>query len=182
MKKLDKYIQLQRIKKAADYIRGNTVLDVGCHHGELFEYILKYRSIAGDGIDPVLNEISNKETYSLYPGYFPADLPVQKRYDCITLLAVLEHIPLKTIETFPNLFKKYLRPNGRVIITVPSKSVDYILNVLLFLRVIKGMDLEHHQDFERNKIKKIFLNQGYSLISEKKFELGLNNLYVFEGI
>jgi len=182
MKKLDKYIQLQRIKKAADYIRGNTVLDIGCHHGELFEYILKYKSITGDGIDPVLNHISNKESYSLYPGYFPADLPVQKQYECITLLAVLEHIPIKTIETFPSLFKKYLRPKGRVIITIPSKSLDYILNVLLFFRLIKGMDLEHHQDFERNEIKRIFLNQGYSLISEKKFELGLNNLYVFEQI
>jgi hypothetical protein len=78
------------------------------------------------------------------------------------------------------ILSNFLLPKARVIITIPSKKVDYILNVLLFFRLIKGMDLEHHQDFDRSLLKDIFISGGYKLIIEKKFELGLNNLYVFE--
>ena len=42
------------------------------------------------------------------------------------------------------------------------------------------MDLENHQDFDRSLIKTIFTANGYNLIKEKRFELGLNILYVFE--
>ena len=42
------------------------------------------------------------------------------------------------------------------------------------------MDLEHHQDFERSIIKKFFTNNGFNLITDKRFEFGLNILYVFE--
>jgi len=75
-----------------------------------------------------------------------------------------------------------LEHKGRVIITIPSKKVDYILTVLLFFKLIKGMDLKHHQDFERSIIKTIFTKNGFKLLKEKTFELGLNMLYVFEKI
>jgi hypothetical protein len=42
------------------------------------------------------------------------------------------------------------------------------------------MDLEHHQDFDRELLKTIFITNGYDLIVDKRFELGLNILYVFE--
>ena len=42
------------------------------------------------------------------------------------------------------------------------------------------MDLEHHQDFDRALLKSIFTQNGYKLLVDKRFELGLNILYVFE--
>ena len=39
MKKIDYWLQKQRNKQAAKHIVGNTLLDVGCHEGELFEHI-----------------------------------------------------------------------------------------------------------------------------------------------
>ena len=97
-------------------------------------------------------------------------------------MAVLEHIPIEQIEQYPQILSAYLEDKGRVIITIPSKKVDCILDILLFFKLIKGMDLEHHQDFERSIIKTIFTKNGFNLLKEKNFEFGLNNLYVFEKI
>ena len=180
MKKIDYILQGERIRQAKKFIKGDSLLDIGCHFGEIFESILKTKNISGDGIDGVLNTPIHKENYSLFPGYFPNDFPLDKTYDNITLLAVLEHIPMEELKRYPNLLSKYLNPKGRVIITVPSKKVDAILNILLFFKLIDGMDLEHHQDFERELIKDIFTQNNYNLIKEKRFELGLNILYVFE--
>jgi 2-polyprenyl-3-methyl-5-hydroxy-6-metoxy-1,4-benzoquinol methylase len=180
MKKIDYLLQAERIRQAKKFIIGDSLLDIGCHFGELFESILKERAISGEGIDGVLITKIEKQNYTLFPGYFPEDFKLNKKYDNITLLAVLEHIPLIKLEKYPDLLSNYLNPKGRVIVTIPSKKVDYILNILMFFRLIHGMDLEHHQDFERSLIKNIFTNNGFSLIKDKRFEFGLNILYVFE--
>ena len=182
MKKLDYFIQKQRILQAEKFISGSSVLDIGCHHGELFNHILKKKTIYGDGIDGVLTDKIETNNYTLFPGYFPNDFPIKKKYNNITLLAVLEHIPIEQIEQYPQILSAYLEDKGRVIITIPSKKVDCILDILLFFKLIKGMDLEHHQDFERSIIKTIFTKNGFNLLKEKNFEFGLNNLYVFEKI
>lgn len=182
MKKIDYLLQGERIRQAKKFIIGDSILDIGCHFGELFESVLKKRKISGDGIDGVLENKIVTENYSLFPGYFPGDFPLQKQYDNITLLAVLEHIPVDELRKYPEVLRGYLNPKGRVIITVPSKQVDSILNVLLFFKLIHGMDLVHHQDFERSLIKTIFLENGYGLVAEERFELGLNLLYVFEKL
>jgi len=180
MKKIDYILQGERIRQAEKYLVGNTILDIGCHFGELFEKIAKKKPVSGDGIDGILTEKIVKENYTLYPGYFPEDFPVQKKYDAITLLAVLEHIPIEILQDYPSLLSNYLHQKGRVIITIPTKKVDSILNVLLFFKLIHGMDLIHHQDFDRAIIKDIFTENGFDLVAEKRFELGLNILYVFE--
>ncbi|WP_309641393.1 methyltransferase domain-containing protein [Flavobacterium sp.] len=182
MKKIDYLLQGERIRQAKKFIIGDSLLDIGCHFGELFESVLRKRNISGDGIDGVLNEKIVKEKYTLFPGYFPGDFPLQKKYDNIALLAVLEHIPEDELRKYPEVLRHYLNPKGRVIITIPSKKVDSILNVLLFFKLIHGMDLVHHQDFERSLIKTIFMENGYGLVKEKRFEFGLNLLYVFEKI
>lgn len=180
MKKIDYLLQAERIRQAKKYITGKSILDIGCHKGELFQDMLKNKPINGDGIDNVLTTQIKTEDYTLFPGFFPQDFPLQKQYDNITLLAVLEHIPEDELQRYPEKLARFLNPDGRVIITVPSKYVDYILNLLLFFKLIDGMDLIHHQNFERSLIKEIFMANGYTLIAEKRFELGLNLLYVFE--
>lgn len=180
MKKIDYILQNERIRQAKRHLIGSTILDIGCHYGELFEHILKSKKITGDGIDTVINKTIQKENYTLFAGKFPNDFLLQKKYDNITLLAVMEHIPIDIVKNYPNLLSNYLNKNGRVIITVPTKAVDKILNILLFFKLIDGMDLEHHQNFDREELKTIFITKGFKLIVDKRFELGLNHLFVFE--
>jgi hypothetical protein len=73
-----------------------------------------------------------------------------------------------------------LKPNGRLIITVPSPMVDHVLKVLKFLRLIDGMSLEEHHGFEVHQTTAIFPAKDFRLVKRKRFQLGLNNLFVFE--
>ncbi|MBS7788113.1 methyltransferase domain-containing protein [Flavobacterium sp. CYK-55] len=176
MKKIDRWLQVERIRQAQKYITGNSILDIGCHRGELFEKT----NLTGDGIDPKLNQKIQTPKYTLWPGKFPEDFTLEKKYNNVTLLAVLEHIPEDELAKYATALLPYLQPKGRVIITIPSPKVDAILKILLFLKLIDGMDVHNHQDFDRSLIQEIFTVNGYTLIAKKRFELGLNLLYVFE--
>jgi len=172
-------LQRIRIKQAEKFIEeGQFVLDVGCHQGEVFDQ-LNFKKIRGFGIDPVLDETISKPNYTLLPGKFPEDFNVRKEFDAVTLLAVLEHVPENELIEYPQTLSRFLKEGGLVIVTVPSKIVDIVLFILKSLRLIDGMDLGNHQDFPRKKIIESFTRQGYSLVVRKKFELGLNNLFVF---
>jgi hypothetical protein len=62
----------------------------------------------------------------------------------------------------------------------PSDFVDKIIIVLKFLRILDGMSDEQHYGFKQKDVKNLFKMPRYKLIKHKKFQLGLNNLYVFE--
>src|SRR4029077_4501195 len=92
MRQGDSVLQLWRIRTAAAYIpRGAHVLDVGCSDGALFR-VLGGRIASGVGIDtaPVPDD---RGSFRFIQGYAPEALPKGDRYDVITMLAVLEHIP-----------------------------------------------------------------------------------------
>lgn len=181
MKKIDYILQNERIRQAKKYLIGNSIFDIGCHEGELFKSLKNnFNFINCKGIDTILKEKIETSKYILYPGQFPDDFKYNEKFDNITLLAVMEHIPYDILTDYPRILSEYLNKNGRIIITMPSKYVDYILEILVKLKLIHGMDLENHQEFDRNSIIDIFTNNGFKLIVNKKFEFGLNFLFVFE--
>lgn len=176
MKKIDYWLQAERMRQAQKYLVGTTLLDIGCHLGALFEKT----QMTGDGIDLILQRPLKTRRYTLWPGRFPHDFQLDKKYDNICLLAVLEHIPLEEVALYPQLLHRYLNPKGRVVVTVPMPVVDVILKVLLWGKLIDGMEVNQHQKFDRSLIVHYFTTHGYQLIHAKRFELGLNQLYVFE--
>ena len=75
-----------------------------------------------------------------------------------------------------------MRSGGRVIITVPTLLVDKILNIIVMLRFLDGMSLEEHHGFLPDELPGIFIPEGFRLNNKRKFQFGLNNLYVFEQL
>jgi len=177
---LDRFLQKWRIRKAMPYIPDQSVvLDIGCHEGELFQQLgstLGY----GVGIDPLLEKDVIHSKYELLKDLFPSERTENKIYHCITMLAVLEHIPhddqIKTIYACFELLHK----EGVIILTVPHKKVDTILSILRKLHLIKGMQLNEHYGFDALEIPRLFENGGFTFVVHKKFQLGLNNLFVFK--
>lgn len=179
MTPLDRLLQRWRISKARPYIRpGARVLDIGCADAALFR---RYgdRIREGVGIDPELAEADLAPRWQLIHGQFPDDLSAGGPFDVITMLAVLEHIPPGQQARVAEHCARLLRPGGHLVITVPSPAVDPILWVLTRLRLLEGIALEQHYGFDAAKTPSLFAGPGLLPVVSKKFQLGLNNLYVF---
>jgi hypothetical protein len=96
------------------------------------------------------------------------------------MLAVLEHFPEADYELLRTGCAAYLRAGGKLLITVPSPQVDYILKWLTFFRVIDGMSLEEHHGYATDKTTEIFPPPHFRLVCHRRFQLGLNNLFALE--
>ena len=179
MKTVDRWLQTWRIRKARPFIApGARVLDVGCADGALFEQ-LGSRIGAGVGLDPDLDSPVEGEGYRLVPGSFPDGLEGEAPFDVITMLAVLEHVPAEGQEKMARGCSMHLRPGGHLVITTPSPLVDPILDLLAAVRVIDGMSLDQHYGFRPGDTPGIFVGHGLTLVTARRFQLGLNHLFVF---
>jgi SAM-dependent methyltransferase len=175
---LDRFIQRRRIEKAKRFIFNSAhVLDIGCANGALFKRLPKLQH--GVGIDPDLDGDIDLGNALLIAGTFPDALPTQDAFDVITMLAVLEHIPREEQVSLARSCFQYLRPGGRLVITVPSPAVDRILVILKSLGLVDGMKAEQHYGYDVNTTPETFGAAGFELIESGKFQMGLNNLFVF---
>ena len=179
MTKIDRLLQRWRFRKAARFIpKGARVLDVGSDDGAMFEY-LGDRIESGLGIDHGVESVPSNGRWRVIAGTFPDDVP-DERFDVITALAVLEHIPDDVLASFRDACIARLEPGGRFIATVPSPAVDRILHVLERLKLIHGMALHEHHGFEATSTPSVFSAPELRLKRARRFQLGLNHLFVFE--
>ena len=181
MKFTDRILQRWRIAQAGRFIApGSQILDIGSADGALFRQLgVRKRCL---GIDPTLKSNICVDDVTMVAGFFPKDMPAVEPFDVITMLAVLEHFPSSAYESLQAGCTQFLRPGGRLIITVPAAAVDQILAVLSFLRLIDGMALEEHHGYQVEQTTAVFPPKTFRLLCRKKFQLGLNNLFVFERV
>jgi SAM-dependent methyltransferase len=134
------------------------------------------------GIDPTLQaSLTTSQGFRMISGYFPDDMPPgYPPFDVISMLAVLEHFPPAQYSKLSDGIRRLLRPDGLLLITVPSAAVDEILKWLLKLRLIHGMSLEEHHGYDVDQTLGIFGAPAFRLLMHKQFQLGLNNLFVFQ--
>ncbi len=69
-------------------------------------------------------------------------------------------------------------PEG-VVLPTPALAVDRILDVLAAVKLIDGISLEQHYGFEPKQTPGVFRGCGFELEVDRKFQLGLNRLFVF---
>jgi ubiquinone/menaquinone biosynthesis C-methylase UbiE len=179
MRKLDYFLQRWRYSVAEPFIpSGCDLLDIGGYDGSFVKRVHeKIRS--GVCIDPYLEEgKSGKITFmkARFDGVLPFP---ENSFDVITLFAVYEHLGeqrrLITAESF-----RICRRNGLVLLTVPSSAVDTLLTILTKVKLIDGMSTEEHQHFNASETVGIFEEAGFHLKRWSRFQLGLNNLFVFQ--
>jgi 2-polyprenyl-3-methyl-5-hydroxy-6-metoxy-1,4-benzoquinol methylase len=178
MRALDRLLRRWRIAKAVPWIRhGDRLLDVGCFDRSLIERVAE-RVHAAVGVDPLL-EPCDEGRIRLLRGQFPEDFAFSDAsFDCITALAVLEHVPEP--ERFARECHRLLAPGGRVVLTVPHPAVDRLVDTLRMLRLLDAMSLEEHHGFDVERTQQIFSVAGLRALVERPFQLGLNRLFIFE--
>lgn len=182
MSLFDKYLRKCRIEQARPFLEsGGKLLDIGTSDGMIFKTI-GFLSRESVGIDPLKNTEITTDNFKFISGKFPSDLDSSVEFDFITMLAVLEHFPDEQLPSVVEGCKRFLKTGGKLIITVPSKQVDSILAFLVKIKFVKGMSIEEHHGFESNRTPLIFAEPFFKLVRHKKFQLGLNNLFVFEKL
>jgi len=177
---LDRFLQSWRIWMAAKFIKeGSIVADIGCWDAALFS-TLKHKNLKGFAIDPLLNMQKNIPEIEFLKGIFPDEIKLEANsIDAITLLAVMEHVPIENQNNFALSCLNCLKPGGKVIMTIPSPHVDRILLLLKKCRLIKGMETNQHYGLNPKQTFEIFVKAGFLPVFSGSFQAGLNNLFVF---
>lgn len=181
MKALDRFIQAWRTRialRAAPRLM-QAVLDIGCGDGYLLRSLDAARR---DGLDPTLERDLTSPGLRLCRGLFPVDLArlaMTGPYDAIFSLAVFEHLSEDDLRHARTALPDLLKPGGRLIVTVPHPWVDRILDALMFVRLIDGQAVDEHHGFDPRRLSEL-ASDRVRLVSRSTFQLGLNNLFVFE--
>jgi SAM-dependent methyltransferase len=176
MRILDRILQNWRARMARPWITaGAAVLDIGCHQGEFLNSLGEHIG-PSVGLDPLTKPLV-KPRYRLLAEPFLEPAPFQDQsFDVVVMLATLEHIKDKA--PLARECNRLLRPGGRVIITVPSRRVDTIVDWLCRLGLADGMSLEEHHGYDPSTTPAVFGEHGFELEKWRTFQLGLNHLFV----
>jgi len=178
---VDRYLQRLRINAALPWIpTGAHVLDVGTADGALFRSG-RSRIASGVGIDPEDSAEWVAGPFERRTGGFPDAVQDGEAFDAIVMLAVIEHVEGPELARWAAAIPDMLRPNGRVVITVPSPLVDHVLVVGKRLRVLHGMEDHQHHGFDPTEVPGIFSSPRMRLTRRQRFELGMNHLFVFSA-
>lgn len=177
---LDDFLQQWRTRVALPELPPNPrVLDIGTRDGIIF----RVTGAGGVGIDPELDEAAAQSPgVTLVRGLFPQDLPPQEpaSFNAATALAVVEHVPEGELGQWATELGRLVEPGGRLVITVPSPTVDKILHVLMRMHLVAGMEAHQHHGFQPGDLDSVFAAPLWRRHKHRAFQFGLNNLYVFE--
>jgi SAM-dependent methyltransferase len=177
MRLLDRLLQRWRGWVARPWVcRGARVLDIGCHQGEFLKG-LRGRIGPSIGMDPLATAGEEPPCRLLSELFRPPAPFGDASFDVVVLLATLEHIPDK--QALAQESSRLLGLGGRLIVTVPSLRVDSIVRLLRRLYLADGMSLEEHHGFDPRLTPKVFQSFGFMLEHSRRFQLGLNHLFVF---
>ena len=155
------------------------VLDVGCFDERMFAR-LGDRLGYGVGIDPMLSEPVERSRFRLLRTSFPDGAP-DERFDVITMLAVLEHVRPQELSDWIDTCRSLLVPGGRIVASMPAPAVDRILDVLIKLRLLHGMEFGQHHGADPSRTVETFTDRGFTLLRRQRFQAGLNNLIVLQA-
>jgi SAM-dependent methyltransferase len=151
---LERFLAEQRIRMAnkliPDVLRNGKVLDIGCGSHPLF--LLNTDFAQKFGMDKHLlsgvREDREGRCLNMALTDFEQEGPLPFESDCfdvITMLAVLEHCSPHRVDGLLRETLRILRPEGMLIMTVPSAWADGLLRLLAFLRIVSLQEIEDHK-------------------------------------
>ena len=176
---LEKCFQNIRINQVEPHIPDDCqLLDIGCGGDYTLLKKVKNRIMKGIGIDADIKE-KTEDNLQLMKYIIRKELPFPDEYfNCIVAMAIFEHL------MFPDALldecQRVLKPKGLLLITLPNKSVDWLVALLQKLRLLfstKGTFQEHLHHFTYEEFDLMLRKSGF-LFQDKFFQLGSNRLII----
>jgi len=152
---------------------GLKVLDVGCSGGQFGKYLVSEKECIVFGVD--ISDVAITEakkhlhaacTMDIEYDSFPFD---DERFDLIIFGDVLEH--LREPSNVLHKFKKYLKPDGRILASIPN-----VAHIGIRCRLFWGswnyrpsgiLDESHLRFFTLSTAKKLLIDSGFVIIAFK---------------
>lgn len=180
---LSGYLRQARLKRAARYVTGNSVLDIGCDRGYMIPYLPESMTYYGVDANAAMLDAARRRypqhsfQQLLLDSASLGQLPSQ-RFDTIILIAVAEHLddPMHVLRALT----EKLTPRGRLIITSPHKRSHQLLVAMARLGLARNDKHEHEQYIDHAMILELSGQLSLELIVCERFQLGLNRLWVLE--
>jgi len=127
-------------------INFESLVDIGCGDGRFLREVNKrYRGKVLLGIDYSLRAIHLARAMNPDLNYECMDIckekSVKQIFDVVTLVEVLEHIPIDLINDFTHNLAGFQKTGGKLIITVPHKN--------------KSVQAKHYQNFDTVTLRKL---------------------------
>jgi len=181
---LSNYLRKTRFKKVTPLIKGNKILDVGCDEGNIIPYLdrnINYTGIDGrqESLDKARKNYPTHKFINIFLTPDNLNKLSKEQFDAILLIAVLEHTP-NPIKLLKNL-QTILTPEGRIIITSPAKKSHWLLVLLSKIGLVRNDKHEHGFYINNSMISTLGKEGIYNTIVRKRFQLGLNQLWVLQN-
>jgi len=96
-------------------------------------------------------------------------------FDVVTLLAVLEH--LSHPDAMVREIARVLKPDGQVVLTVPSFAARPVLEFLAFrLHIVSEAEIrDHKRYYDRASLQALLVDTGLHIDRHRYFQAGMNN-------
>jgi len=143
------------------------ILDVGCGDGHFLFLSSKegYNCYGVEDSQKLSSYASSKSGAKVIQGRYSKEMFPENTFDIISLIQVLEHIPtpISTLETA----KYHLRPNGILVIEIPSIYAPHFLAYRLtrikkFIKPPNGVILSHFGYYNPNSLFKLTKKCGFN--------------------
>lgn len=176
---LEPYLRKIRIRKIRRYIPDDAVLcDIGCGFCAGFLQDISHHISKGYGFDKKIEEKSIGNIY-IKNADISDCIPLEdETIDCVTLLAVLEHLS----DSKKVLFEcnRILKSGGILILTTPSLKSKPLLEFLSFkLGIVSPVEIADHKHYySKRELKDLLTCSGFCVIKCNSFEFGLNNMLI----
>ena len=173
-------MRLSRIFSGADFA-GKIVADTGCGYDFLFLRTIAGRIQKWYAVDIVLNHKNTPDNIEIVESDLNEGIPLKDNsIDIISSMAILEH--LNTPEQYLKEIYRILKPDGKLIMTVPSVYAKPVLEFLAYrLWVISAVEiLDHKEYYNASKLKNILKKAGFQEenIRHSYFQFGMNNFVI----
>jgi 2-polyprenyl-3-methyl-5-hydroxy-6-metoxy-1,4-benzoquinol methylase len=163
----------ERLRAARPNLAG-TVLDFACGHGQLAQLCDPAHYLGYDS-DSRRIDVARRH----FPGYqFETTLPEGKRFDTVAALAFIEHVQP---EPYLKQFIDLLKPNGRIVLTTPHPSYEWIHTAGARLGIFSPEAHNDHDDLiSRARMAELAARLKLRLVTAQRFLLGANQLFVLD--
>ena len=182
---LSKFLTQARLSRMKEYL-GRKILDVGCGHGELLDYLPSSveRVVLVDKSFERQARVHERLSRQSFAGAFViADIEQEKiplppaSFDTVVMAALLEHLkfPAGALREIHRL----LEPGGKLLLTTPTPLGGWVHKITSILGLTYREAAEEHEGFYGRQSLTFLLEQhGFEVRLFNPFLLGLNQFVI----